>query len=107
MFRRTAIGPVLAWVTLSAVSKFRFVALATVAIAVAACAIESTDLSPIKVGATRAKVERVLGKPVKSRQTDSGKIDTYKYNKGWYPRRSGRSGSGTGNGNVAIFLVLI
>ena len=42
----------------------------------------TTDLSPIKVGSTRAKVEGVLGESVKSKQTDSGKIDTYKYNKG-------------------------
>ncbi len=41
-----------------------------------------TDTSGIMVGATRAPVEGVLGKPVKSTQTDSWRIDTYKYNRG-------------------------
>ncbi len=42
-----------------------------------ACEIAPTDTSGIKVGATRATVEGVLGKPVKSVQTDSGRIATY------------------------------
>ncbi len=63
------------------------------AVLLSACAIPPTDLSGIKVGATRATVEGVLGKPVKSMQTDSGKIDTYKYNRGDTPTR----GSGGGH----------
>ncbi len=63
------------------------------AVLFSACAIPPTDLSGIRVGATRATVEGVLGKPVKSMQTDSGKIDTYKYNRGDTPTR----GSGGGH----------
>ncbi len=44
-----------------AVRTFRLVTLATVAIAVAACAIQPTELSPVEVCATRATVESVLG----------------------------------------------
>ncbi len=55
------------------------------AVLLSACAIPPTDLSGIKVGATRATVEGVLGKPVKSVQTDSWRIDTYKYNMGYTP----------------------
>ncbi len=55
------------------------------AVLLSACAIPPTDLSGIKVGATRATVEGVLGKPVKSMQTDSGRIDTYKYSMSYTP----------------------
>ena len=61
-----------------------------------ACAIAPTDTSDIKFGATRATVEGVLGKPVKSMQTDTWRIDTYKYNKGYTPS----SGSGGGRDNI-------
>ncbi|MCZ6609213.1 MAG: hypothetical protein O7A66_04310, partial [Alphaproteobacteria bacterium] len=64
----------------------------------AACAIQRTDLSPIKVGATRATVESLLGSPGKSMQTDSGRIDTYKYNMGYTPPPSRPGGSGGGCG---------
>ena len=44
--------------------------------------IEPTDLSAIKVGATREQVESVLGKPIASEPTESGKIVTYLYDQG-------------------------
>ncbi len=74
------------------------------ATAVAACAIQPTDVSPIKFGATRATVEGVLGKPVKSVQTDTGRIDTYKYNRGYTP--TGGSG-GSGDGCAPFITVCI
>ncbi len=58
------------------------------AVSLSACAIAPTDLSGINVGATRATVEDVLGKPVESMQSDTGRIDVYKYNKGYTPTAS-------------------
>ncbi len=47
--------------------------------------IEATDLSSIQVGATRETVESVLGQPVKNITTETGKTDTYEYNRGRRP----------------------
>ena len=44
--------------------------------------IEPTDLSAIKVGATREEVQRILGEPIASEPTKSGKIATYLYDQG-------------------------
>lgn len=58
-------------------------------LALGGCAIERTDLSPIEIGASRETVERILGKPVKSVETEDGRTDTYRYNKGWTPPSGG------------------
>ncbi|MCP4327704.1 MAG: hypothetical protein GY791_04610 [Alphaproteobacteria bacterium] len=53
---------------------------------VVACAIQRTDLSVVREGATRAQVERVLGKPIKSVGIENGRIDIYEYNRGYEPK---------------------
>ena len=68
------------------------------AVPLSACAIAPTNLSGIKVGAKRATVQDVLGKPVESMQTESGKIDTYKYNRGYTPTEPTRPTGGPGSG---------
>ena len=44
--------------------------------------IERTDLSSLKVGATREEVESVLGKPISNEPDKRGKIAVYAYDKG-------------------------
>lgn len=44
--------------------------------------VEPTDLSTIKIGATRATVEAVLGAPIDSEVATDGRIDIYTYNFG-------------------------
>lgn len=80
--------------------------------AVSACAIQRTDLSAVKEGATRTQVERVLGKPIKSVELENGRIDTYEYNRGDYsanvgPRRDLPGSYGYGGGVLAVFLLPI
>ncbi len=69
------------------------------AVPLSACAIAPTDLSGIKVGAKRATVQDVLGKPVESMQTESGRNDTYKYNRGYTP-----TGTTVGSGGGCLPL---
>ena len=49
---------------------------------VSGCAIKPTDLAAIKVGASRQAVEKLLGEPVETVKTETGRIDTYSYNVG-------------------------
>jgi hypothetical protein len=44
--------------------------------------VEPTDLSAVKVGATRGQIEAVLGKPVASEEIGGLRADTYEYDRG-------------------------
>lgn len=48
-------------------------------------ATEPTDLSAVRVGATRDTVEKTLGRPKDSNRIDAGTLDTYTYNHGRFP----------------------
>ena len=68
---------------------FAMIAVLLLGLAVQGCStamrhegVPATDLSEIQVGATRAAVESVLGQPVASSSTTTGKVDTYKYDAG-------------------------
>ena len=52
--------------------------------------IEATDLSAIVVGADRETVEGALGSPIDSVETKAGRIDTYRYDRGRAPKKTGR-----------------
>jgi hypothetical protein len=73
--------------------------------------IEATDLSSIQVGTTRETVESVLGRPVESVTTESGKTDTYEYNRGRRPGKPEDLGflrcSNCGSGAMGYALVYV
>ncbi len=69
--------------------KIPLIALLLVGLAAPGCSnlmrregIEATNLSAVKVGATRAEVEGVLGEPVKRETAGAGMIDTYEFDAG-------------------------
>jgi len=78
-------------------------------VTVSACAIQPTDLSAVKEGATRAQVERVLSKPIKSVEAAEGRIDTYEYNRGYEPPaiRGGYGGGPYMGGEAVVALFLL
>ena len=100
----------------------RFVALFAVvifALPIAGCSlairsqgIEATDLSAIVVGADRETVEGVLGSTIDRVETETGRIDTYRYDRGRAPdaaraSSSGWSGSGGGGPGAGYALTLL
>jgi hypothetical protein len=46
----------------------------------------STDLSSVHVGTSRRAVEDVLGRPMTGYNSNAGRVETYKYNKGIEPK---------------------
>ncbi len=46
----------------------------------------STDLSSVHVGTSQQAVEDVLGDPITGYNSNAGRVETYKYNKGIEPR---------------------
>jgi hypothetical protein len=46
----------------------------------------STDLGSVHVGTSRRAVEDVLGHPMTGYNSNAGRVETYKYNKGIEPR---------------------
>ena len=46
----------------------------------------STDLSSVHVGTSQQAVEDVLGDPITGYNSNAGRVETYKYNKGIEPK---------------------
>ena len=78
-------------------AKAMLLVVAVVALSIGGCSavivsrgIEATDLSAIVVGADRETVEGALGSPIDSVETKAGRIDTYLYDRGRAPKKTGR-----------------
>ena len=90
----------------------RSLSLVLVLVFVTACSastgVEPTDLSEIRIGASRATVQAVFGEPIFRGQTEYGRAEAYTYNKGTNPALPGSYGGCVGGcamGNMVLLFL--